>query len=170
MTRAQIDAVFFDLDGTLIDTAADMGGALNRLLSAHAQPNLAINTIRPYVSDGANALIKRGFKEAIGDTKLQALREQYLNIYREHLADESCLFAKMDETLNAIEEKKLAWGGYHQQTGVVNRTPAKTTWPSRALHLCRERRYMQRAKTPPHADVPRLQTGQCSTAKLSLCW
>ena len=50
MTEAGIDAVLFDLDGTLIDTAPDMGGALNRLLLEEGHEPLPLETIRPFVS------------------------------------------------------------------------------------------------------------------------
>ena len=55
------EAVFFDLDGTLVDTALDMGQALNTLLERHARRTLPHEEIRPHVSHGANALLLIGF-------------------------------------------------------------------------------------------------------------
>ena len=106
----EIQAVFFDLDGTLIDTAPDMGGALNRLLAIHDRPTLAADAIRPHVSNGANVLIKLGFGDHISDEELAKLRQEYLDIYASHLAEESAPFPGMLQTLEAIEEKGLPWG------------------------------------------------------------
>ena len=105
-----VEAVFFDLDGTLIDTAPDMGGALNRLLERHQLPTLPMGTMRPFVSDGANALIKLGFMTPLSDKALLELRAEYLEIYREHLAEGSRLFDGMATTLDTIEDRRLPWG------------------------------------------------------------
>ena len=55
-----IRAVLFDLDGTLADTAPDLGAALNRLLRALGQPEKALADIRPHASHGAAALLAFG--------------------------------------------------------------------------------------------------------------
>ncbi|MCG6891851.1 MAG: HAD hydrolase-like protein, partial [Gammaproteobacteria bacterium] len=55
------EAVLFDLDGTLIDTAPDMGGALNNLLREENREPLPLATIRPYVSQGGLVLTRLGF-------------------------------------------------------------------------------------------------------------
>jgi 2-phosphoglycolate phosphatase len=104
------EAVFFDLDGTLIDTAPDMGGALNQLLVNHRLPTLAASDIRPHVSNGAVALINLGFRDRPNDEQLEILRSEYLEIYSDNLARESRLFAGMESTLAAIEERELPWG------------------------------------------------------------
>lgn len=103
-------AVFFDLDGTLIDTAPDMGGALNRLLEKHDRPTLSDEVIRPHVSNGANVLIKLGFGEPIDDEALESLRIEFLDIYRQHLADNSQLFPGMEKVLDLLEERNIPWG------------------------------------------------------------
>jgi 2-phosphoglycolate phosphatase len=104
------EAVFFDLDGTLIDTAPDMGGALNQLLVNHRLPTLTASDIRPHVSNGAIALINLGFRDRPNDEKLEILFQEYLQIYSDNLARESRLFAGMESTLAAIEERELPWG------------------------------------------------------------
>ncbi len=119
---AQYEAIFFDLDGTLIDTAPDMGGALNRLLNAHHLPVRTMEAIRPHVSDGANALIKMGFPRPVDDSEMQTLRQEYLQIYSEHLADESQLFDGMGNALDAIEKHRIPWG-------IVTNKPAWLTEP-----------------------------------------
>lgn len=54
----QIQAIFFDLDGTLADTALDLGSALNHLLRKHNLPEQSIEKIRPIASHGSAAFLK----------------------------------------------------------------------------------------------------------------
>ena len=56
-----IKAVLFDLDGTLLDTAKDLGNALNHVLQSNGQDELDFSISRPYVSGGTPALINLGF-------------------------------------------------------------------------------------------------------------
>ena len=55
-----IQAVLFDLDGTLADTALDLGGALNTLLRRHGLPEKSMEEVRPVASHGANGLVFLG--------------------------------------------------------------------------------------------------------------
>ncbi|MEM7207143.1 MAG: HAD-IA family hydrolase [Pseudomonadota bacterium] len=105
----RLQAVFFDLDGTLIDTAPDMGGALNFLLRERGRTELPQSQIRPHVSHGANALIKLGFGE-LGESEHENLRREFLEYYSDHLAVESNVFDGFDEVLSHIESRKLLWG------------------------------------------------------------
>jgi len=65
--------VLFDLDGTLLDTAPDMGATLNALLLEHGLPALAHATIRPHVSRGSRALVTLGFGAATPATSPPAI-------------------------------------------------------------------------------------------------
>jgi N-acetyl-D-muramate 6-phosphate phosphatase len=56
-----IQAVFFDLDGTLVDTAPDLGYALNLQLQRHGKPVLTDDEIRPFASHGSRGLLGLGF-------------------------------------------------------------------------------------------------------------
>lgn len=108
--KNQINAVFFDLDGTLIDTAPDMAAALNIQLEAHGKEPLPHSIIRPLVSHGAMALINLGFAIKPHDSEFEALRQQYLKIYSENLAVHSRLFEGMDSLLQRLESASIKWG------------------------------------------------------------
>ncbi|WP_050816867.1 HAD hydrolase-like protein [Rickettsiella massiliensis] len=57
-------AILFDLDGTLLDTAPDLVATLNALLCAH---HLPLKAIRPFISEGVQGLLERGFKLSAKD-------------------------------------------------------------------------------------------------------
>ncbi len=57
-----LDAVVFDLDGTLVDSAPDLQAHLNEMLAEFERPGLALDEVRPMIGDGARALLRRGFE------------------------------------------------------------------------------------------------------------
>lgn len=117
-----IRAVLFDLDGTLTDTAPDLGGALNRQRGRHGLPPLPLEAIRPHASHGARALLAFGFNLDPEDADFQAMREEYLELYTEGLCRDTRLFPGMAELLDLLEQRGLAWG-------VVTNKPARFTLP-----------------------------------------
>jgi len=107
---SNIRSVFFDLDGTLADTAADLAFALNTLLEQESKPPLPFETIRPVVSHGGIALIKLGFQIEPDQTPFEELRNRLLTIYRQHIAQSTQLFPGMSELLNKLERHDINWG------------------------------------------------------------
>ena len=105
-----IDAVLFDLDGTLIDTAPDMGAALNNLLIEENLESLPLSTIRPLVSQGGLVLTRLGFAGKVPDAEIEALRLRYLDHYHAIVADEARLFDGYSEILDELEARSIAWG------------------------------------------------------------
>ena len=103
-------AVFFDLDGTLIDTAPDMGGALNRLLIRHRRPPVAARHYRAQVSHGSIALLKLGFPELAAPSEFESLRTEFLNEYEKHLCNDSLVFTEMVPVLEQLEQLNIPWG------------------------------------------------------------
>ena len=103
-------AVLFDLDGTLADTAPDLGGALNRLLAEEGRAPLPPYQLRPHVSGGARGLIRVGFGLAPGDAEYSALVERFLDHYRGALCEGTVLFPGVAALLDGIEARGLKWG------------------------------------------------------------
>ena len=102
--------VLFDLDGTLLDTAPDMGAALNVLRAEHKLPPLLQDRIRPHVSQGAPALLKLGFGIELQDARFAEMRARYLAIYQERLAMETRPFHGIEPVLEKLGQMGLPWG------------------------------------------------------------
>ena len=95
----------FDLDGTLVETAPDIVGTLNRLLVQHDLPMLPLEIARNYIGHGAVALLRQGF-EAAGtewdEAASPALLEVFLDDYMAHVADESTAYPGAIEALDGL--------------------------------------------------------------------
>ncbi|HET8729904.1 MAG TPA: HAD hydrolase-like protein, partial [Moraxellaceae bacterium] len=118
------EAVLFDLDGTLIDTAPDFVAVLNRQLLAHDRAPLPADRIRSVVSQGSRAVVALGFGDLhpIDSPELEALRQEFLASYLRHLADESRLFPGMAELLDGLDARSTPWG-------IVTNKPSLYTTP-----------------------------------------
>jgi len=117
-----IKAVLFDLDGTLVDTAPDLAAALNAVLRSHQQAELNYLEIRPVVSNGADALIKLAFGEALTTTKQLNLKNELIEHYQQNIAQHSVLFDGLEDALVHLESKKIPWG-------IVTNKPEHLTLP-----------------------------------------
>jgi phosphoglycolate phosphatase len=111
----------FDLDGTLLDTAPDMVGALNALRGEQGRAPLPYEEVRPAVSHGAARILKTGFPDAMPD-QAAALQGRYLEIYRGALSRETQLFPGMEQVLDVLADRRL-------KLGIVTNKPAWLTEP-----------------------------------------
>ncbi|EDP46655.1 HAD family hydrolase [Rickettsiella grylli] len=107
---SKIKGILFDLDGTLLDTAADLAEALNQILrSQHSEP-LPIETIRPFISSGIFGLLNLGLKIQATDPIFPVLRAQFLDYYRQHSCVHTQLFPGIEPLIHYLHEKKWPWG------------------------------------------------------------
>lgn len=105
-----LKAVFFDLDGTLLDTAVDLGNALNHVLAEFDKPIIPLLESRNIVSNGAAALIKAGFKVNESDENFWQLREKLLDYYLQDLASHTTPFEGIEELISKLAEHGIKWG------------------------------------------------------------
>ena len=97
--------IAFDLDGTLVDTAPDLMGALNEVLAEHDLPPLPVASARNLVGRGARALIERGFAAAgrtLEPGQAPALVERFISTYLGRIARESLPFEGLEPALDAL--------------------------------------------------------------------
>ncbi|WP_269619244.1 HAD-IA family hydrolase [Zhongshania sp. BJYM1] len=117
-----LHAVLFDLDGTLLDTAADFTAVLNSMLAEHNRPLQNYDAVRRRVSDGARAVVSLGFEQAEGSDGFADLLNEFLDRYLAQLSISTTLFPGMDEVLTHIESLGLKWG-------IVTNKPSRYTEP-----------------------------------------
>lgn len=117
-----MQAVLFDFDGTLVDTAPDLGYALNLQRERHGLAFLPEEAIRPYASHGSRGLLEIGFGLLPTDARFEDMRAEYLELYTQVMTRQPVLFDGMAETLKAIEQRGLRWG-------IVTNKPRRFTLP-----------------------------------------
>jgi N-acetyl-D-muramate 6-phosphate phosphatase len=121
--------ILFDLDGTLVDTAPDLGLALNLQRERHGLPPLAQELIRPHASHGSRGLLGVGFGLVPEHPDFSVMREEYLDLYDQVFTRSPVLFGGVAELLATLESQGLGWG-------VVTNKPRRFTVPlMRALGL-----------------------------------
>jgi phosphoglycolate phosphatase len=100
--------VVFDLDGTLVDTAPDLIGALNEVLLSQGLPEVAPENLRQTAGHGASALLKQGYSQASQswpDDRATSLVEQFLIHYVARISRESLPFAGIENALQALSRR-----------------------------------------------------------------
>jgi N-acetyl-D-muramate 6-phosphate phosphatase len=122
MAQNKMKTILFDLDGTLVDTAPDLGYALNLQLIKYGKKPLADAEIRPFASHGSKGLLALGFGITPDDADFIQMRDEYLNLYETVLTRSPLLFDGMQTTLDSIIEKGLSWG-------IVTNKPSRFTVP-----------------------------------------
>ena len=136
-----IQTVLFDLDGTLLDTAPDLAAALNTVLAENRREPLPFEIIRPVMSHGGIAIIRRGFGLEASDPAIEPLRQRLLEVYRANISTHTRPFPGMAEVLDTLEARGLNWG-------VVTNKPGWLTEP-----LLSDLRLLQRAACVVSGDT-----------------
>ena len=103
-------AVLFDLDGTLLDTADDLGAALNFVLAKYNMPAVAREIFRPIASDGAKGLLELGFGDQLTQYDYEQLRVEFLDYYQANIAEHTRLYPGIAELINYLEQQSIPWG------------------------------------------------------------
>lgn len=102
--RVSVDTLIFDLDGTLIDSGADIVNAVNFALVKLGFPERPFGEIISYVGMGVKDLIRKTFAGHDGDLLGKAL-DLFVGFYREHPADEATLYPHVADMLLFFRKK-----------------------------------------------------------------
>jgi phosphoglycolate phosphatase len=105
-----VDAVLFDLDGTLADTAPDLAAALNRVRIDRGLEPVPAERLRSSSSHGARGLIGTGMGIAPDHPEYRELRDAFLAHYESALCIDTMLFSAVGAMLDEIESRALKWG------------------------------------------------------------
>ncbi|UXI70036.1 phosphoglycolate phosphatase [Tahibacter amnicola] len=130
-----LDAVLFDLDGTLVDSAPDLIHAIQRLCVALEQPAADAEAVRAVVSKGGRAMLQKGLPHYDPDQR-EALLERFLAMYAENIAEHSRPYAGVESLLRAIEQRGARWGIVTNKPGWLARPLVQQLgWSARAASL-----------------------------------
>ena len=103
-------AILFDLDGTLLDTAADLHVALNTVLEAHQRPLVTLDQARPIASHGSNGLLSLGFGEDYNPDNQVQLRDAFLAAYAKDPFSRTTYFEGIEALLECLNSEDIAYG------------------------------------------------------------
>jgi phosphoglycolate phosphatase len=99
------DTLLFDLDGTLVDSVADLATAINLLRGERDLAPLDLATVRGHVGDGATMLVRRSLPETIFSP---ALLQRFLDLYEEHLLEKTTVYPGIVKFLENQRHRKMA--------------------------------------------------------------
>lgn len=103
-------AVLFDLDGTLVDSALDLVGALNKMRVARGLTPLQLEPLRAYASAGVKGLLKQGLNIAPEEVDFDSAKDEFLNLYEAGVADQTVFFEGVEALLTELESRGMPWG------------------------------------------------------------
>lgn len=140
-----IDAVLFDLDGTLIDSAPDLGAAADKMRTDRGLPSLPFADYRPMAGAGARGMIGVGFGIAPGHADFEALKHEFFTNYEACMTERTFAFDGVADLIAQINKAGLKWG-------VVTNKSERFALPlTRAMPLFQSARAIIGGDTTPHA-------------------
>lgn len=103
-------AVLFDLDGTLIDSAPDLGAAADKMRTDRGLPSLPLANYRPMAGAGARGMIGVAFGYGADHPDYEALKQEFLANYEACMTERTRAFDGVAELLDALVQLGLDWG------------------------------------------------------------
>jgi 2-phosphoglycolate phosphatase len=140
-----IDAVLFDLDGTLIDSAPDLGAAVDKMRTDRGLESLPLERYRRMAGAGARGMIAVAFGLTPENTGFDALKEEFFANYESCLTERTYVFEGVTEMIGRIDQAGLKWG-------VVTNKSARFTMPLiKTMSLFNTAQTIISGDTTPHA-------------------
>ncbi len=121
----KLDAVLFDLDGTLVDSVPDVRWSLNQALAAEGRAEVSIDQVKDYVGQGARQLAERALRDTGGmldDAQHKRLLDGFLNTYRDNPVQFTTVFPGVFEALSRLQARGI-------KLAICTNKPDVTTWP-----------------------------------------
>ena len=104
------EALLFDLDGTLIDSAPDLAGTANDMLLARGLPQLPYTSLRPAAGSGARGMLGTAFNVRPSDDNYVAMRDEFLNRYEQRMLLNATVFDGVEKLLKRLDMQGIRWG------------------------------------------------------------
>jgi N-acetyl-D-muramate 6-phosphate phosphatase len=140
-----IAAVLFDLDGTLIDSAPDLGAAADKMRTDRGLESLPLALYRPMAGAGARGMIAVAFGLTPDDARFADLREEFFRNYESRMTENTSVFDGVAELIAHIGQVGLKWG-------VVTNKSARFTVPlTQAMPLFSTAQTIVSGDTTPHS-------------------
>ena len=140
-----IQAVLFDLDGTLIDSAPDLGAAADKMRTDRGLASLPLVNYRPMAGAGARGMLGVAFGIAPGHADFEALKEEFFVNYETCMTERTYAFDGVAELIAHLNGAGLKWG-------VVTNKSERFTLPlTRAMTLFSTAQTIVGGDTTPHA-------------------
>ncbi len=142
---ANIEAVLFDLDGTLIDSAPDLGAAADKMRTDRGLAPLPLGDYRPMAGAGARGMLGVAFGLTPEHADYGALKEEFFANYEACMTERTYAFDGVAELIARIRGAGLKWG-------VVTNKSARFTLPlTRQMPLFVTAQTIISGDTTPHA-------------------
>ena len=100
--------LIFDLDGTLVDSKTDLTASVNHVRHKFDLPDLTADEIASFIGNGALMLVRRVLGEKATESNVQDALQLFLSYYRAHMLDQTVLYDGVRETLERLQDCKLA--------------------------------------------------------------
>lgn len=143
--RAPCRAVLFDLDGTLIDSAPDLGAAADKMRTDRGMPSLDLSLYRPLAGAGARGMLNVAFGITPEDPQFLDLREEFFRNYEQAMTVRTYIFEGVVELIERLQTRGLPWG-------VVTNKSSRFTDPlTRMMPLFASAGAIVSGDTTPHA-------------------
>ena len=144
-TLSRPKAVLFDLDGTLIDSAPDLGAAADKMRTDRGLPSLEYALYRPVAGSGARGMLHVAFGMTEAHADYEDFKNEFLNNYQQAMTVKTTVFSGVTDMLAALQALGLRWGV------VTNKSQRFTIPLSQQMDLFKTAGAVVSGDTTPHA-------------------
>lgn len=145
MIAHDVKAVLFDLDGTLIDSAPDLGAAADKMRTDRGLPSLPLDKYRPMAGAGARGMLGIAFGITPEHPDFPSLREEFFRNYESCMTQRTYVFEGVAQLIASLVEREVAWG-------VVTNKSMRFTGPlTKGMTLFSTARAVVGGDSTPHA-------------------
>ena len=124
-----IQAIIFDLDGTLLDTLEDLKDSVNVALSDAGYPERSIDEVRQFVGNGIHKLIERAVPVGTGSSEIEKVFVKFRECYMVHCHDKTCAYKGIVELLEILETQGIKMAIVSNKADAAVKQLAKEYFP-----------------------------------------